>query len=134
MRKFALLVMSVGLAVPMGVVVAQSASAASGTSCTKGTSSATITPGILKLQTAPNAEKNEKGQSIKSHGYVSSCTGGGVKRGTATYNPTSRERTSCNSTLDAKDPAAPPPTVGVLTVKWNAKGTTTVGSAKLTAV
>src|SRR5882672_4114859 len=118
MRKFAWLLVVGALAVPVGIIASQSASAAGGTTCTKGATSATISPGILKLQSAADAEKNEAKQSIKSHGTISGCSGA-VKSGTVTYNPKIVDPTNCNSTIDSTEPEASPPTVGVLTIKWN---------------
>jgi hypothetical protein len=134
MRKYFGLLCAAALLLPVGVIMSQSASAAGGTTCSKGATSATITPGILKLQTAANAEKNESTQQIKSHGTISGCSGGGVTSGTVTYNPKIADPTNCNSALDTKEPAAVPPTVGVLSIKWNNGKTTVVGSASLTGI
>lgn len=135
MRKYFGLLCAAALLLPVGVITAsQSASAAGGTTCSKGATSATITPGILKAQSAANAEKNESKQSIKSHGTISGCSGGGVTSGTVTYNPKIVDPTNCNSVLDSKEPAASPPTVGVLTINWGGGKTTIVGTATLTGI
>jgi hypothetical protein len=136
MRKLAWLFVAVGLAVPAGVMVAQSASAAPLVTCAinKVTATATITPGIPKLQSAANAEKGEIKVNITTGttGKLASCSGLGVTGGTFTSSFKVLDPTNCNSLIDTKEPAASPPTTGPIVITWSAgKGKTTIGTANL---
>jgi hypothetical protein len=132
MRKVALLLVAAGLTVPAGMLMAQSASAAGGTTCTKGAGSFTIKPPLHALQPAPKAETNESTATSTATGTVSGCSGA-VKSGTTLSKFFFADPTNCNSIVDLKEPAASPPTVGPFTIKWNTGKTTTVASAKLTS-
>jgi hypothetical protein len=130
MRKVALLLVAAGLAVPAGVLVSQSASAAGGTTCAKGSGTFTISPPLPKLGAK---ETNEITATSKSKGTLSGCSGGGVtsaKSVTAAFK--FADPTNCDSVIDLKEPAAVPPTVGPLVITWNTGKTSTVASAKLT--
>lgn len=81
MRKFGWLFAAVALAVPAGAIMAQSASAAGGTSCAKASGTATFTPSLFKFQSAAAAETHESTSTISSTGTTSSCSGGGVTSG-----------------------------------------------------
>jgi hypothetical protein len=138
MRKFAWLFVVVGLAVPAGVMVAQSASAAPIVTCAKNkvTATSTISPGIPKLQSAANAEKGEIKVNITTGttGKLASCSGLGVTGGTFTSSFKVLDPTNCNSLVDNSEPAASPATTGPLVITWSAgKGKTTIGVAKLSA-
>ena len=136
MRKFAVLVVAIGIAVPAGAIVAQSAGAAGVTSvsCAKSSATAKIVPGIYKLQTGATAEKTHLSkQKITAKGSLSSCTGG-VTAGTFTSTENQNSPTNCNILIDKKAPAAKPPTTGPFTITWaGGKGVTTIGAAKLGA-
>ena len=134
MHKFRLAFVALTLAIPVGVVFAQTASAAGGTSCSKGSGTATFAPGLFKLQSGAAAETHEATSTIGATGTVSGCSGGGVVSGTTTSTIKIADPTNCNSLLDSKEPPASPATVGTLTVKWNNGKTSTVGAITLTSV
>ncbi len=133
MRKFGWLLVVAGLAVPAGVIVAQSASAAvTSVSCKTAKANAKVKPGLYKLQkTTPEA--HESIQTITATGSLSGCTGG-VTGGTMTVTNNVRDPTNCNSVLDSKEPAASPTNIGPVVITWAAsKGKTTIGAANLGA-
>jgi hypothetical protein len=138
MRKFAWLLAVVGLAVPAGVMVAQTASAAPVVTCaTNGvTATATISPGIPKLKPAAQAETGEIKVNITTgtSGKLAHCSGLGVTGGTFTSSFKVQDPTNCNSVVDNSEPAASPPTTGPVVITWSAgKGKTTIGVATLGA-
>ena len=133
MRKFALLFVAVGLAVPAGALVAQSAGAAAvvKVSCKTSTAKAKIVPGLYKLQTGPTAETAHRlKQKITANGVVSGCTGG-VTAGTFTSTENVLDPTNCNRLIDTKL-TSKPPTTGPFVITWaGGKGKTTIALAKL---
>lgn len=73
LKKFAGLGLAIALMAPAGVLAAQPAGAAGGTSCKTQTGTATITPGL---------GTTKKAQTITASTSLSGCTGGGVTKGT----------------------------------------------------
>jgi len=67
--------LAVALMAPVGVLTANPAGAAGGTSCKTQTGTATITPGLSKVK---------KDQTIVAKTNISGCVGGGVTKGAGT--------------------------------------------------
>jgi hypothetical protein len=113
------------LVVPLGVVAAQSAGAATaGTKCAHSAGTATFKPALP----VAGSSKTVKPKVTLQGGKTTACKGGGVKSGTLTSAIKFNEATNC-SILLAGNPSANPPT-GTLTTKWNT-GATSVGSVTL---
>jgi hypothetical protein len=123
---------AVGLTVPAGAIVAQSASAAAvaKVSCKTATAKAKITPGLYKLQPAAQAKTHALKQKITASGALAGCTGG-VTGGTITVTENQVAPVNCNLLLD-KTFVSKPPTTGPVVITWaGGKGKTTIGAAKL---
>jgi hypothetical protein len=119
MRKVLGSVMAVGLLLTAAAIVGSPAGAAGGTSCSKGSGSATFTPPL-----PPLGNKSKVKDVLKSKGKVGGCTGA-VKG--ATLSGVSPKSTGSNCTTTATFTTTP--TKVTLTVKWNAGQPSTIAAA-----
>ena len=118
MRKLAGIVMAAALALPAAMLLSQPAGAAGGTSCAKGSGSATFSPPL------PDLTKTTKVKDVlKSTGTVSACTGA-VKSGAITGVSPKSTGSNCKTLATPTKTA----TKVTLTVKWNAGPASTIAA------
>jgi hypothetical protein len=119
MRKFVGLFAAAALLVPAAIMVSQPAGAAGGTSCAKGSGSATFTPPL------PDATSTKKVKDVlKSSGTIGGCKGGGVTGGTLKGVSPASKGSNCKTLLTPTKT----PTKVTLTVTWNTKKTSTIAA------
>jgi hypothetical protein len=98
--------------VPLGVITAQPAAAATVTQCAKAAGKATFTPPLPKLGSTKKVKSK-----LTATGTVSSCVGGAVTRGTTKFTQTSTS-TGANCSTLVQPKASDPPVKGTLVITW----------------
>jgi hypothetical protein len=126
MRKYFGLLFAASMMLPVGVITAAPAAAASAPTCGKAAGTANFKPGL-----PPIGDSSTVKSKLTSKGTVSGCKGvKGIKSGKTTFKQTSTS-TGTNCTMLASPKKSDKPTKGILTVKWN-NGKSSV--AKSTAI
>ena len=125
MRKTLGVLCAAAMMVPLGVITAQPAAAATVTQCSKAAGSATFTPPLPRLGSTKKV--NSK---LTAKGTVSGCIGGHVTKGTTSFVQTSKPTPANCQTIVKPDPKAAP-TLGTLTIKWNNGKTSTAKGFKI---
>ena len=125
MRKTFGLLCAAALMLPVGIIAAAPAGAATVTQCGVAKGTATFKPPLPKLGNSTKVKSK-----LTSTGTVSGCKGGGVTSGKTKFTQTSAS-TGANCTTLVQPKATDKPTVGTLTTTWqNGK----VSTAKSTAI
>jgi len=112
MRKTFGLLCAVAMMLPIGIIAAAPAGAATVTQCGKAAGTATFKPPLPKLSS--NTKVKSK---LTSTGTVSGCVGGGVTKGTTKFTQTSAS-TPANCQTLVSPTASSAPTKGTLTITW----------------
>jgi hypothetical protein len=101
------------LMLPIGILTASPASAATAPSCTKATGTGYFKPPLPKL-----GSTNKVNSKLTASGSVSGCTGGGVTSGHFSFTQTSKPTPgNCQTLITVNKNEAP--TVGTITITWN---------------
>ena len=124
MRKTLGVLCAAAMMVPLGVITAQPAAAATVTQCSKAAGSATFTPPLPKL--GSTKKTNSK---LTATGTVSGCVGGGVKSGKTKFVQTSKPTPGNCSTI--VQPSKTNATYGTLTITWNTGKVSTAKGFKI---
>jgi len=129
MRKTLGLLCAAALMLPIGVITAGSAGAATVTQCSAAAGTATFTPPVAKGPTAAT-QGPKRSSKLSSSGTVSGCAGGGVKSGKTKFVQTSKPTPgNCYTLLNPK--ASSPGTLGTLTITWNTGKVSTAKGFKI---
>ena len=118
MKRIGLFTMAIALVVPMAVLTAGPASAASGTKCAKPSGTITISPGLTTKLTA---------QTISINLPIKGCVGGGVTGGGS-------KGSIKTAPINISTFAGGKPVTLNDTITWNTKATTTFSASSATKI
>ena len=129
MRKSLVLFAAAAMMLPIGIITAAPAGAATVTQCSAAAGTGTFTPAIAKGITAAT-QGPKRSSKLSSTGTVSGCVGGGVKSGKTKFVQTSKPTPgNCYTLLHPK--ASSPGTLGTLTITWNTNAVSTAKGFKI---